>query len=52
MLKGGRRDDERQETNQENRMGQHEEAQRKLQKRAALRYDNKTLMYNFKHEEL
>ena len=52
MLKGGRRDDERQETNQENRMGQHEEAQRKMQKRAALRYDNKNLMYNFKHEEL
>ena len=52
MLKGGRRDDERQETNQENRMGQHDEAQRKLQKRAALRYDNKNLMYNFKHEEL
>ena len=51
MLKGGRRDDERQETNQENRMGQHEEAQRKLQKRVALRYDNKNLMYNFKHEE-
>ena len=33
-------------------MGQHEEAQRKLQKRAALRYDNKNLMYNFKQEEL
>jgi len=41
--KGGgkeeRRDDEREETNQENRMGQHEDAQRKLQRRAALRYD-------------
>ena len=47
-----KRDDERQETNQENRMGQHEEAQRKLQKHAAPRYDNKNLMYNFKHEEL
>ena len=33
-------------------MGQHEEARRKLQRRADLRYDNKTLMYNFKHEEL
>ena len=52
MLKGGRRDDERKETNQENRMGQYEDAQRKLQRRAALRYDNKNLMYNFKHEEL
>ena len=52
MLKGGKRDDERQETNQENRMGQHEDARRKLQKCAVLRYDNKNLMYNFKHEEL
>ncbi len=33
-------------------MGQHEDAQRKLLKRAALCYDNKNLMYNFKHEEL
>ena len=33
-------------------MGQREDAQRKLLKRAALRYDNKNLMYNFKHEEL
>ena len=33
-------------------MGQHEEAQRKLQRRAALRYNNKNLMYKFKHEEL
>ena len=47
-----RRDDEREEINQENRMGQHEDARRKLLRRAALRYDNKNLMYNFKHEEL
>ena len=47
-----RKDDEREEVNQENRMGQHEDAQRKLQRRAALCYDNKNLMYNFKHEEL
>ena len=33
-------------------MGQHEDARRKLQRRAALHYDNKNLMYNFKHEEL
>ena len=33
-------------------MGQHEDARRKLQMRATLRYDNKNLMYNFKHEEL
>ena len=33
-------------------MGQHDDAQRKLQRRAALRYDDKNLMYNFKHEEL
>ena len=33
-------------------MGQHEEVQRKLQRRAALCYDNKNLMYNFKHKEL
>ena len=33
-------------------MGQHEDAQRKLQRRAALHYDKKNLMYNFKHEEL
>ena len=38
--------------NQENRMGQHEDAQRKLQRHVSLRYDNKNLMYNFKHEEL
>jgi len=33
-------------------MGQHEDAWGKLLKRVALRYDNKNLMYNFKHEEL
>ena len=33
-------------------MGQHEYARGKLQRRAALRYINKNLMYNFKHEEL
>ena len=33
-------------------MGQHEDARRKLQRRAVLCYDNKNLMYNFKHEEL
>ena len=33
-------------------MGQHEDAWGKLLKHAALRYDNKNLMYNFKHEEL
>ena len=33
-------------------MGQHKDVQRKLQRCAALHYDNKNLMYNFKHEEL
>ena len=33
-------------------MGQHEDAQRMLLKRAVLCYDNKNLMYKFKHEEL
>ena len=39
MLKEERREDEREEINQENRMGQHEEAQRKLERYAALCYD-------------